>query len=97
MMSQHHAQDRAGRLGLSHAVVTADRRRAAGGTKQRGDDLEERRLAGAVGSQQRDRLAGADVEIDAVEDTPGTEDADETDYADEWYGNHASNLGILAR
>ena len=33
-----------------------------------GDRLDERRLAGAVGADDRDELAGADVEVDVVQD-----------------------------
>ena len=54
------------------------RGRAAGGMAEHGDaarrraheaagDLRQRRLAGAVGAEQADELAGADAQVDAVE------------------------------
>ena len=37
------------------------------GPIEAGDQVEERRLAGAVGPDQAEDLAGADLEVDAVE------------------------------
>ena len=51
---------------LEHGVAVEERR-AAAGPVDAGDDVEERRLAGAVGTDQRDDLALVDVERDAVE------------------------------
>jgi hypothetical protein len=93
---RHHAEDGAHGLRLAHAVVAGHRDRAARGAQERADDLEQRGLAGAVAAQQRDGLAGADLEVDPVEDALGAEDASETGDADEWCGaNHPSNRPIL--
>ena len=40
---------------------------AARRQQQRGEDLDQRRLAGAVGAEQPEELAGGDLEVDAVE------------------------------
>jgi hypothetical protein len=76
--------------------VTADRGGASRRAEQGGHDLQEGRLAGPVGTQEGHRLAGSDVEVDAIEDALGTEDANETDDTNEWYGHHASSHVILA-
>jgi hypothetical protein len=46
---------------------TADFRRSAGGADEAARDLDERRLAGAVRSEQSDELALANLEIDPCE------------------------------
>ena len=44
---------------------------AAARPQQAGDQLEQRRLAGAVGADQRDDLAGVDAEVGALHDLVG--------------------------
>ena len=56
------AQPRAQRGPRSQALVRAVPHLAAGRRKERGDDGEERGLAGAVRPQKRNRLAGAGVQ-----------------------------------
>ena len=53
--------------GLGHDIRTAHGDRPRGGLHQCGGDIHQRRLAGAIGSQQRDHLSGADVEAEALE------------------------------
>ena len=55
-------------LGVAGGVRAADEDPAARGTHEGGRDPQERRLAGAVGAEQGDRLAASHVEIDPVED-----------------------------
>jgi hypothetical protein len=75
--------------------VSADDGGAAGRTQEGGDDLQQGRLAGAVGAEQRDGLAGDHVEVHAIENPLGTEDANETRDANEGYGTHAPSRVIL--
>ena len=58
-------------LGVARAVVSRDRRGAARRTRDGGEDLQQRGLAGAVGTEQPDRLAGANAEVHAVEHESG--------------------------
>ena len=57
----------------AHAAVVAsdvaavDRHRARRGIDDAADDGDERRLAGAVGAEQREDLAAADVEVDILQ------------------------------
>ena len=56
------------RLGVARAVGAGDEHPAAGGTHERRRDAKERRLARAVGAEERHGFAAPDVEIDPVED-----------------------------
>lgn len=60
-------------LRVAHDVVAADDGGAGVGPEQRGQDAHERRLAGAVGTEQRVDGAGGDGEVDAVEHAPAAE------------------------
>ena len=55
------------RAGFGHDVVAVDRRAAAGRRERGGEDRDRRGLAGAVRAEQREELAGPDVEGDAVD------------------------------
>src|SRR5208283_233243 len=48
-------------------VVAVDRDRAAARLDDAADDVDQRRLAGAVGAEQGENLAAADLEIDGLE------------------------------
>ena len=48
-------------------VLTLEDDLAASGLKLRADDIDERGLAGAVGSDERDELALLDGEVDVVD------------------------------
>ena len=50
-----------------------DRHRAGVGAQHAGEDLDERRLAGAVGAEQGVHLAGGDDEVDAAQRHHGAE------------------------
>ena len=52
-----------------------DPRAAAGRLHEPAGDLHQRRLAGAVGAEQADQLAGADLEVDALERGPSVRSA----------------------
>ena len=47
-------------------VVAVDRDRAVARVHDAADDADQRRLAGAVGAEQRENLAAPDVEVDAL-------------------------------
>ena len=64
---RHHADERARPLGLAEGVGAADAERAGGGAEQGGQDPEQRGLAGAVGAEQGQALAGAQLEGHAVD------------------------------
>ncbi len=53
--------------GLSSDVEAEDAGRAGRGQEQRGEDLDECRLAGTVGPEQAEQLGRLDLEVDAVE------------------------------
>ena len=53
-------------VALAHDVVAGDARAAAVGRQQRAEHRDRRRLAGAVGAEEAERLAGGDVEVDAA-------------------------------
>jgi hypothetical protein len=63
----------ADRVGLGRHVVTADRRGAAVGADQGGQDLDRGGLAGAVGAEQGENRSPRHVQVDAVEDYVVTE------------------------
>src|SRR5262249_2364911 len=56
-----------GRLELTVDVVPEHARLACGLVDERGDDADERRLAGAVGPEQREEIPLLDVEVDALQ------------------------------
>ena len=62
-----HVHDPADLLGLALDVEAEDVGGAGRRQQQRRQDLDERRLAGAVGSEQAEELAGLDLEIDPLE------------------------------
>src|SRR5207249_5705558 len=84
-------------LGRARDVVAGDRRRSARRAQQRGEDLQQRRLARAVGAEQCDRLAAADLDGDAVEDADETEDLPDIADTNDRLETHPSNRRILAR
>jgi hypothetical protein len=53
--------------GGPRGVLLAEEHRAFGRRFEAGEDAKQRRLAGAGGAEQRQELAGADVEVDAVQ------------------------------
>ena len=59
------------RARLGRDVEAEDPRLAARRQQQRGEDLDQRRLAGAVGPEQPEELAGRDLEVDAGERDDG--------------------------
>ncbi len=62
------------RAGVQAAVrLLADAHLARVGLVVAGEDADERRLAGAVLAEQHEHLAGAGVEVDAVEDLDAAE------------------------
>ena len=66
-----HVHDPADLLGLADDVEAEDPRRPLGRQEQRRQDLDQRRLAGAVRAEQAEELAGLDLEVDAVEGDDG--------------------------
>jgi hypothetical protein len=54
-------------LGQRGDVAPADRHGAAGGGEERGDHQQQRGLARAAGTVERDHLAGVDAQRDAVD------------------------------
>jgi hypothetical protein len=70
--------------------VARDGGRAARGTHQRGEDFQQRRLAGAIGAEHRDGLARMDLEVEPVQHAVVAEGLAKTDYSDEWIGGHPS-------
>ncbi len=66
-MLEHHAEMPSDGAGSPHDVVTEHPGGALGGFKQRGEDLEERRLPATVRAKEADDLAAAHLEGDAVE------------------------------
>ena len=64
---RHDADAGLGGLELPIDVVAEHVGRAGALVDERGDDADERRLAGAVGSEQREEIALLDIEIDAFE------------------------------
>src|SRR6266850_1580499 len=75
-------------LGILCAVVARHGHGAARRAHEGRQDLEQGRLAGAVGPQHRHRLAGTDVEIEAVQHAMVAEGLAETGHSDEWLGGH---------
>ncbi len=53
--------------GLGHDVVAVDRGATRRRRERRGKDRDRRRLAGAIGPEQREELAGRDLEGDAID------------------------------
>src|SRR5438309_639181 len=90
------ADQRAHGLGRAGDVVAGDARGPARRPQQRGEDLQQRRLAGAVGAEQRDGLAAAHLEADAVEDGEQTEDLAYTADTNEGLEAHRFNRHIFA-
>ncbi len=76
-------------------VEAEDPGRPLGRQEQRRQDLDERRLAGAVGPEQPEELAGLDLEIDAVEGDDGRR-LDVVDAADAAHVD-GERLGIRRR
>mmetsp|Transcript_29280 Transcript_29280/g.53020 ORF Transcript_29280/g.53020 Transcript_29280/m.53020 type:complete len:262 (-) Transcript_29280:10-795(-) len=64
---RHHAQRLARGGVVVHHVVAHHAHAALGGTGQAGQHADQRRLAGAVGAEQAEELAAADVEADAIQ------------------------------
>ena len=64
---EHHADLRQRRAGLVTQVEAADLDASGIGREEPGDQLEERRLAGAVGPQQGHELAGGKGQVQRVE------------------------------
>ena len=64
---EHHAEAGERRHGVAADVAAVDGDFAAVGDEQAGEQLEQGGLAGAVGPEQRDELAGVDAQVDAVE------------------------------
>ena len=79
-----HVHDPADLLRLVLDVEAEDPGRSACRQEQRRQDLDERRLAGAVGTEQPEELAGLDRQIDALEgdDRRRLDVVDATDSAD---------------
>src|SRR5437870_1171422 len=64
---RHDADAGLGGLGLAVDVVAEDARFPAGLVDQRGDDADEGRLPGPVGTEQREEVAALDLEVDAAQ------------------------------
>jgi hypothetical protein len=64
---RHEADQLAGGAVVAGVVVAGDRHGAGGRNHQPADDVDQRRLAGAVGAEERQDFALADVEVDALE------------------------------
>jgi hypothetical protein len=52
-------------VSLAHDVVAGDARAARGGAREGAEHVDGRRLAGAVGSEEPEDLAGGDLEAHA--------------------------------
>src|SRR6476661_6173185 len=61
------------RLRLTDDVVPRHGRGAAAGGEEPGEHAERRRLARAVGAEEAEHLAGADVESDVIDGGEGAE------------------------
>src|SRR5262245_47102881 len=83
---------RTGALGVPGAVVARDGGRTERGAYERGEDLQQRRLAGPIGAQHRDSLARMDVEIEPVQHAVAAEGLSKTGHSDEWVGGHPSGV-----
>jgi hypothetical protein len=90
------AEQRTHGLRRARDVVAGDRHCAARRPQQGGQDLQQGRLACPVGAEQRDRLATAHLEADAVEDGDETEDLADIDDTNDGIEVHPSNRPILA-
>jgi hypothetical protein len=64
---RHQPDQRQRRLALAHQVVPEHADGARAHVDERGDDADQRRLAGAVGAQERKEVARLDRERDALE------------------------------
>src|SRR5204862_3317448 len=71
-------------------VQAVELERATRGAQQRGEHLDGRRLAGAVGAEEREDLAGLDVEGDVVDGGDGAERPDDVLDADDGVSGHGS-------
>ena len=91
----HQAQVPPHGLGLADGVVPGHHDPPAGRAQERRQDLEQRRLARAVGAEQRDGLAARHVEGDAVQRPVGAERLAEVGDADEGVGGHQWNRLIV--
>jgi hypothetical protein len=86
LATRHDVHDPAHLGGLARDVEAEHARGALGRQQERGQDLDERRLAGAIGAQQAEQLTRRDLEVDAIErddgcrlrlvDTPNAPDVD---------------------
>ena len=63
-----HRDGRADGLGVAHRVVAADQDRAAVGAAEGAQDVDHRRLAGAVGAEESEDRSLRHRQVDAVED-----------------------------
>ena len=64
---RHQADHRAGGAIVRDDVVAGDRDLAGARLDDAADDVDQRRLAGAVRPEQRENLAAADVQVDALQ------------------------------
>ena len=64
---RHEADQRARGAVVADDVMAVDRDRAGGRIDDAADDADQRGLAGAVRPEQRENLAAADVQVDALE------------------------------
>ena len=67
LTASDHVHDPPDLSGIGRDVEAEHPRRSAAGQQQRGEDLDERRLAGAVRPEQPEELARTDLEVDSVE------------------------------
>src|SRR5439155_23666182 len=84
-------------LGVLRAVVARHHGGAPGRTHEGREDLEQRRLARAVGAQHRQRFALVDVEVEALQHTMLAKGLTETGHSNEWICGHALNFPIVAQ
>src|SRR5215208_3139334 len=67
---------------------------AAGRAFEVVDATQQRRLAGATGADDRDRLAGIDLQVDAFEHLVGAEALMQIDHSEKWF--HYGSRKIVA-
>ena len=70
---RHHADPRADLLAVGGRVESEDRQLALGHRRDAADHAHRRRLAGAVGAEEAERLASVHLDIDPVDGGEVTE------------------------
>ena len=81
-----------GRRSVDRLAVDADR--PGVGAQHAGEDLDERRLAGAVGAEQGVDLAGRDREVDGAQGDDRAERLGDGGGLQQWSGHRQSTIRV---